>query len=41
MHFGLSLLNTEGASIKLNALTMKNVFGAQSDISSHLTNNYI
>lgn len=27
MHFGLSILNTEGASIKLNALNLNNVFG--------------
>jgi hypothetical protein len=28
MHFGLSMINTENASLQINALRMSNIFGS-------------
>lgn len=40
MHFGMSLINTENASLQINALKLTNVFGSQNDIRALLTGHY-
>ena len=32
MHFGMSLINTENASLQINALKLTNIFASRNDI---------
>lgn len=41
MKFGLTLVNLEKASVKLNAISLTNIFGSQDDISLHFKMHYI
>jgi hypothetical protein len=40
MHFGMSLINTENASLQINALKLTNVFGCQKDILALMAGHY-
>lgn len=41
MKFGLSLINLEKANVRLNAISLKNIFGSSDDIKIHLSGHYL
>jgi hypothetical protein len=41
MHFGLSIINTENASLQINALMIKNIFGSRNEVKERLGEHYL